>query len=100
MPRQPMGRLRFHICEMKVGKNEPRASKVTLAIHCETRPVLLPGIVAKEARPGWIVLEIPPLEQWEEALTWLTPQQRERIAESSFYELLQKEIPRRVLKHR
>ncbi len=57
----------------------------------------LPGIVAKEIRPGWVSLDIPPLEKWEEPFRWLAPQQRERIESSEFYELLQREIPKRLL---
>ncbi|MBT5020178.1 hypothetical protein OAF98_04620 [Planctomicrobium sp.] len=56
----------------------------------------LTGIVAKEIRPGWISLDIPPLENWTEPFRRLTPQQRERIESPEFYELLQREIPIRL----
>ncbi len=57
----------------------------------------LTGIVARKVRRGWMNLEIPPLEQWEEPLRWLSRGQRERIEEPGFYELLQREVPRRLL---
>ncbi len=74
-----------------------RMAKVTLAIPTKARPVYLTGIVAREVRRGWMNLEIPPLEQWEEPLRWLSRGQRERIEEPGFYELLQREVPRRLL---
>lgn len=46
---------------------------------------------------GHVHLEIPPLEQWEEPLRWFSRQQRQRNEEPSFYQLLQCEIPRRLL---
>ena len=53
--------------------------------------------MAREVRRGWVNLDIPPLEQWEESMRWLSRQQRERMEEPEFYELLQREIPRRLL---
>ena len=44
-----------------------------------------------------MTLEIPALEQWEESLKWLDRQQRERIEEPAFFELLQRMIPARLL---
>ncbi len=37
------------------------------------------GIVVCEPRPGWVTLEVPPLEAWESRLLWLLPEQRERV---------------------
>ncbi len=54
------------------------------------------GLVAREVRCGWVTLEIPPLEQWEQPLSWLTRRQRERIEDAEFFELLQREIPKRL----
>lgn len=42
-----------------------------------------------EIRPGWVSLEVPPTEVWEEKLRWLTPAQRERLEEPAFYHFLQ-----------
>jgi len=65
--------------------------------HSHDRPVYFTGIRATEVRPGFFTLEIPPLEHWAEPLNWLSPSQRERFEEPSFYELLQHEITRRLL---
>ena len=95
--KQTVGRLRFHFQPEPVDANKLRASKVTVDIQGETRPIYLTGIIAREVRRDWVTLEIPPLERWEEPLRWLTPTQRERIEDASFFELLQREIPKRLL---
>ncbi len=92
-----VGRLRIYLKPQPSEKPGFRMAKVTLAIPTEARPVYLTGIVAREVRRGWMNLEIPPLEQWEEPLRWLSRGQRERIEEPGFYELLQREVPRRLL---
>ena len=98
LPSAPsVGRLRIHVKPQPSDKPGFRMAKVTLAIPTEGRPVYLTGIVAREVRRGWMNLEIPPLEQWEEPLRWLSRGQRERIEEPGFYELLQREVPRRLL---
>lgn len=91
-----VGQLRIHV-KTESGEKH-RQAKVTLGIQTDTRPVYLTGIVAKEIRPGWVSLDIPPLEKWEEPFRWFTPQQRERIESPEFYELLQREIPKRLLR--
>jgi len=57
----------------------------------------LEGIVVREPRPGWVTLEVPPLELWEKGLSWLTPEQRERIESPEFYKLIQEQATRRYL---
>ena len=51
----------------------------------------------REARPGWLTLDVPPLEAWAESMKWLTPAQWERIESPDFYRLLQREVTRRYL---
>ena len=93
-----VGELRLHFKPIETDASEPHQCKVTIAIASATGPpTYLTGIVAREARPGWITLEIPPLEKWEEPMRWLTREQRERIQEASFFEILQAEIPKRFL---
>ena len=36
-------------------------------------------------------------EAWEPALRWLTPAERDRVLDPAFYELLQREVPRRAM---
>lgn len=92
-----VGRLRIHLKPEASARPNFRKAKVTLSIQTDAKPVYLTGIVANEIRHGWVNLEIPPLEQWEEPMRWLSRAQRERIEEPEFYELLQQEIPKRLL---
>jgi site-specific recombinase XerD len=100
LPGQPVGNLQIHLQPPPAGEDAAtsvsRRAKVTLAIDGGGRPIYLTGIVAQEVRPGWVTLEVPPLEQWEESLRWLTPLQRERVASPGFFRLLQQEIPHRL----
>ena len=90
---RPAGRMRI---DLRRRPGEPSAD-VTLTILSEDHDVALGGIVVREPRPGWITLEVPPLEAWHESLLWLTPPQRERIESPEFYKLLQEQIGRRYL---
>jgi len=92
-----VGKLRIHLKPEPSENSGARTAKVTLSVETDGRPVYLTGIVATEVRRGWVNLQIPPLEQWEEPMRCLTRTQRERIEESGFYELLQQEIPKRLL---
>ncbi len=57
----------------------------------------LPGIVVREPRPGWVSMELPALEAWQQPLRWLSREQRERIETPEFYGLLQDHVTRRYL---
>ena len=70
---------------------------VTIVILGNQEPVRLQGVVVQEARPGWITLEIPPTEAWEEPLSVLSSSQRQRIESPEFYETLQRHIGRGFL---
>jgi len=99
--RASVGQLRLHFLQQppepeRTREANCRIAKVTIGIVSGGRPIYLTGIVAREARPGYVTLEIPPLEHWSEQLSWLTRPQRERIEEPEFYELLQREIAVRL----
>jgi hypothetical protein len=53
--------------------------------------------VVKESRPGWLLLDLPPLEVWAEPLKQLSVPQRKRVETPEFYQLLQREVTRRYL---
>jgi hypothetical protein len=53
--------------------------------------------VVKESRPGWLSLDLPPLEVWAEPLKQLSVPQRKRVETPEFYLLLQREVTRRYL---
>ena len=70
-------------------------ANVALTITSNDRPVKLDGIIVKEQRRGWVTLDVPPLEAWDEPLRWATRQQRERIESPEFYQWLQATIGQR-----
>ncbi len=92
------GRMRIAIEPIEEESGKPRSARIELTIAASPRPIKLSGIYVRELRPGWLALDVPPLETWAEPLRWLTPQQRERIESAEFYGLLQREITRRFLR--
>ena len=91
---KPVGRLRV---ELKLRKDDRGVADVRLEILTQPRPIRLCGIVVREPRPGWVTLEVPPLEAWEEPLRWLTREERERVESPEFYQTLQKHLTRKYL---
>jgi len=70
---------------------------VRLIIDKRPQPIVFPGIVAREQRPGWLTIDVPPTEHWTEQRQQLTEAQRERMDTAEFYELLRQQINRRVM---
>jgi hypothetical protein len=87
--------LQIHL-QQQQDANQPKSAKVTLSIESGGRPIYFTGTKAIEVRPGWVALDIPPLEEWEESLRWLSPMRRERIESPEFFQMLQREIPNRL----
>ena len=92
----PAGRLRLHL-QPQTESPHCRTAKVTLEVISGAGPVYFTGTRAREVRPGFVTLEIPALEQWSAPLQSLAPAQRQRFEDAEFYELLQREISRRLL---
>jgi len=90
---QPVGRMRLQLSKTA----DPRSAAVELTILTDTRHVTLGGITVREARPGWVTLELPPSERWEEPLRWLTRQEHDRLESPEFYALLQRHATSRYL---
>jgi hypothetical protein len=88
-----VGRLRIELCP----RPGEQAADVKVTILSNDHHVRLEEIVVRQPRPGWVTLDVPPLEAWEEPLLWLTPPQRERVESPEFYKLLQEQIGRRYL---
>ena len=80
---------------MRLRPGELATADAEAIIFSEDRYVHLDGIVVREPRPGWVTLEIPPLEAWEKRLCWLLPGQRERVESPEFFRLLQEHVARR-----
>ncbi len=94
---RPVGKLKLHFREELSSSPQQRIVKVTIGIDENPRTVFLTGIVARQVRRGWVTLEIPPLEVWEEPLRWLDREKRWRIEQPEFFEMLQSEIAERLL---
>jgi hypothetical protein len=94
---KPVGRLRV---ELNLRKDDRGVADVALEILTQPRSIRLRGIVVREPRPGWVTLEVPPLEMWEEPLRWLTREERERVESPEFYQTLQEHLTRKYLSAR
>jgi hypothetical protein len=46
-------------------------------------------------RPGWLNVEVPPLESWDASLRRLSEAQRERLETPEFFERLQTALSQR-----
>lgn len=71
-------------------------ARVTLHVRGEPE-VTLEGIVVREPRPGFFALELPPLEDWQPALSFCEDDVRARFEDAGFYEVLRDELARRWL---
>jgi hypothetical protein len=94
---QSVGRMRVQLIARCGSNEEAHSADVVLTILTDTRPIRLSGIVVQEPRPGWVTLEVPPLEAWAEPLRWVTPSERDRIESPQFFQLLQGVLTNRYL---
>ncbi len=83
--------------QLQPRRGEAAADVKLTIVSDDARYVHLEGIVVREARPGYVSLELPPLEAWRQPIAWLTPEQRERIQEASFYKLVPEHTARNFL---
>ena len=91
-----VGKLRIHMQPKPITEGL-KSAEASVLINPGPKQVELTGIRVREARRGWVVLDLPPLDAWESSLGRLSPPQRERIEAPTFFELLQRELPRRLL---
>lgn len=94
-PRPAVGRLGMSLV-MK-GAGTERRGEVTLVVRGEPS-VTLPGIVVREPRRGFLALELPPLEDWAPALSYVDDHVRARFEEAEFYEGLRAAIAQRWMR--
>ena len=94
-----VGRMKIHMRATPGTSVSDGQAQVTIEILTDSRPVYLTGTRVSQPRRGWLNLEIPPLEDWAEALLWLTPAQRERIESADFFDLLRDQIQARYQTH-
>jgi integrase/recombinase XerD len=96
-PKRPAGTMRLEMRPRQNSADAIRVSDVTVDITAGQQKLKLEGIVVSEARPGWVSLQLPPQERWQESLSRLTAAHRERIESAEFYQKLQFHITRRFL---
>ncbi len=80
----PAGRLRISFSDLNPAGHA--VAHVTLSDPAAS--VVLPPIFVKEPRPGWVLLDLCPLETWEPALAQLTPSAREHVESPEFFDRL------------
>ncbi|MEZ6055065.1 MAG: tyrosine-type recombinase/integrase [Planctomycetaceae bacterium] len=80
-PRASVGRLRL---EMTLDADDCQQATAAIVVLNGDQSVRLGGIELRESRPGWVAMNVPPLEAWEESLRWLSREQRERIESPEF----------------
>lgn len=93
-----VGRLRVEIEQS--ANDGGRSAKAAVVILNPERPVRLDGITLREARPGWISMELPQQEAWAAALRCLSPEQKERVESPAFFDYLRVELGARFLRCR
>jgi integrase/recombinase XerD len=91
---KPVGRMQI---DVRLRRDDPTTADAEAIIFSDDRYIHLDGIVVREPRPGWVTLQVPPLEAWESRLCWLLPEQRERVETPEFFQLLQQHVTRRFL---
>lgn len=94
---RPVGTLRLSVAAPSKDQHGCQAAACCVEIVRSTESVTLPGISIRESRPGWIALDLPPLEDWQPVLAQLPIAQQQRIQAPAFYDLLHKELSRRYL---
>jgi integrase/recombinase XerD len=96
--KQPsVGALRLSVAFPEKDEQGARTAVCSVDIVRASETVTLPGISIRESRPGWIALDLPPLEDWQPVLARLPAAQQQRIQEPAFYDLLHRELSRRYL---
>ncbi len=69
-------------------------ARARVEIQSERGPLALGGISLFEERKGWVRMQLPPLEDWQDVLAWLEPA---GIESPRFYQQLQEVLTRSLL---
>ena len=93
----PTGRMRIEIALRPTG-----SADVAIVVQDNSGgpPVKLGGIVVEEARPGFFTLQLPPLEDWRPALSFLDDDLRARVDDVGFYDRLRDAVVARFVEAR
>lgn len=69
-----------------------KRTQVTLEIKTPRQRCFLTGIIAEFSRPGFLTLQLPPIELWEDQIRLMPPEVQKRVGEASFYEIARTQI--------
>lgn len=72
--------------------------QLTLEARENDQRYYLTGTFAKQTRPGFIQIDLPPLEQWQPVIDQMPARIRERLQTVEFYELLRDKIRDKLLR--
>ena len=92
-PKEGVGSIRISVTEEK-------PEELRGAIEIVGFDVVLSGIKVCEKVPGWVQIELPPLEQWAEPLNRLPVHIRRRVEEQEFFELVRNRFCQKFLSRR
>ena len=93
-PTTAVGTLRL---ELQPDLTDQTKATCSFVILNEDQHVRFDGINLRESRPGWVAMDLPPLEFWEPSLRWLSPEQRLRIESIEFLESIRMMLGRKFL---
>ncbi|MCK6549220.1 tyrosine-type recombinase/integrase [Myxococcota bacterium] len=95
---KPVGRMRVELTPHH-DPEHPHENRATATLHLrvEGRAIALDGLELREPHPGWVLLDLPPMETWKSTLATLTDAQRTRITDPTFFQFLQQHLTRRFL---
>lgn len=102
-PRKPksVGKLQLHTRRHPDTSDsdyaQTKRSQITIEIRGHGRREFLLGTVAQIPRSGFVTISLPPIEQWSEVIGSLPKAMQQRIADPSFYEVLQDTISRKMM---
>ena len=80
---------RRRVCRDERVERYERGERGDVLIRVRGEPeIVLDGIVCREPRVGFLSIELPPLEDWAERLSFLDDEIRARLEHGAFYDVL------------
>ncbi|KAA1262094.1 Tyrosine recombinase XerC [Rubripirellula obstinata] len=101
-PANPVGGLRLH-CRMDPSDDRDihrsrKRHQFTIEIRSGGRREYLLGSIAQQIRPGFVQIDLPPIEDWQASLSRLPSSVAKRMDQPEFYQTLQQSISDRLIR--
>ncbi len=87
-----VGSMRVRVATPEESRPGVLTARVLVTVKHGRGETALPDVFAEESRPGWLSLQLPPLEAWHEPLTRLPELMRQRIESPEFYHNLHRVV--------